>query len=184
MEPRWWPFAVRFFAAARNFENRDDGSPYFKRHGEPFKGQLLPFGCLVDFFPVAPKPRREKDETNTVTRIHRKPRYELFDPRGTKCPVSVDILENIRDTRIACIDGDHDIITSEDWREMIDPREDAGETCFRIAGLGFETWNAGDEEEDSDYEPEDNGDGEDVERLLLADTWEKIISAPCGSRLV
>ena len=42
-----------------NLENRGDGSPYNKRHkDDPFKGQLLPFGCLVDFFPVAPKPRR------------------------------------------------------------------------------------------------------------------------------
>ena len=60
-EPRWWPFAVRHFSMARNIENRGDGSPWTRRHGDGnFSGVILPFGCLVDFYPIAPKIRRDR----------------------------------------------------------------------------------------------------------------------------
>ena len=59
LEARWWPYATKYFAVARNIENRGGGSAWSKRHDPlPFNGKLLPFGCLVDFFPVAPKPRQ------------------------------------------------------------------------------------------------------------------------------
>ena len=60
-EPRWWPFAVRHFSMARNIENRGEGSPWMRRHGNGnFSGVILPFGCLVDFYPIAPKIRRDR----------------------------------------------------------------------------------------------------------------------------
>ena len=60
-EPRWWPFAVRHFSMARNIENRGEGSPWMRRHGDGnFSGVILPFGCLVDFYPIAPKIRRDR----------------------------------------------------------------------------------------------------------------------------
>ena len=60
-EPRWWAFAVRHFAMARNIENRGDGSPWSRRHGDGnFSGVILPFGCLIDFYPIAPKVRRDR----------------------------------------------------------------------------------------------------------------------------
>ena len=60
-EPRWWPFGVRHFAMARNIENRGDGAPWTRRHGDGnFSGVILPFGCLVDFYPIAPKVRRDR----------------------------------------------------------------------------------------------------------------------------
>ena len=60
-EPRWWPFAVRHFSMARNIENRGDGSPWTRRHGDGnFSGVILPFGCLVDFYPMSPKTCRDR----------------------------------------------------------------------------------------------------------------------------
>ena len=68
-EPRWWPFAVRHFAMARNIENRGN-----------FSGVILPFGCLIDFYPIAPKVRRDrkggfktpKTPSDTLGRLTRK----------------------------------------------------------------------------------------------------------------
>ena len=41
-EPRWWPFAVRHFAMARNIENRGSGPPWVRRHGDGnFSGVIL-----------------------------------------------------------------------------------------------------------------------------------------------
>ena len=58
-EARWRPYATKYSVFVRNIENRGDGSAWSKRHASlPFNGKLLPLGCLVDFFPVAPKPRR------------------------------------------------------------------------------------------------------------------------------
>ena len=73
LEARWWPYATKYFAVARNVENRGGGSAWSKRHAPlPFNGKLLPFGCLVDFFPVAPKPRRvEKGGSKTL------PKFEM-----------------------------------------------------------------------------------------------------------
>ena len=67
LSPKWWPFAVRAFCAARNLENRGEGTAWGKRNDDrDFPGQLIPFGCLVDFKPIAPKPRRlEKGGSKT-----------------------------------------------------------------------------------------------------------------------
>ena len=46
---------------ARNIENRGDGSTWTRRHGDGnFSGVILPFGCLIDFYPIAPKVRRDR----------------------------------------------------------------------------------------------------------------------------
>ena len=80
-EPRWWPFAVRHFAMARNIENRGDGPPWTRRHGDGnFSGVILPFGCLIDFYPIAPKICRDrkggfktpKTPSDTLGRLPRK----------------------------------------------------------------------------------------------------------------
>ena len=59
LSPKRWPFAVRAFCAARNLENRGEGTAWGRRSDDrDFPGQLIPFGCLVDFKPIAPTPRR------------------------------------------------------------------------------------------------------------------------------
>ena len=46
---------------ARNIENRGDGSPWTRCHGDGnFSGVILPFGCLIDFYPIAAKVRRDR----------------------------------------------------------------------------------------------------------------------------
>ena len=61
LEARWWPFAVRTYCFHQNCQSRDGESPYEKRFGKPMEGvDLRPFGCLVDYLPIAPKPRRAK----------------------------------------------------------------------------------------------------------------------------
>ena len=68
LSPKWWPFAVRAFCAARSLENRGEGTAWGRRNGDrDFPGQLIPSnGCLVDFKPIAPKPRRlEKGGSKT-----------------------------------------------------------------------------------------------------------------------
>ena len=45
----------------KKLENRGDGSPWTRRHGDGnFSGVILPFGCLIDFYPIAPKVRRDR----------------------------------------------------------------------------------------------------------------------------
>ena len=169
LEARWWPYATKYFAVARNIENRGGGSAWSKRHAPlPFNGKLLPFGCLVDFFPVAPKPRRvekggiksapedrnkpadddywSKDEENEcVIRIHRTPRKKLFDPRGSNCPIDVQFLADETLTIIKYLNGENDSIQSTTWRNLSDPRDDQsqdwiGEAYFQVDAHALERW--------------------------------------------
>ena len=61
LEAKWWPYAVRTYCFHQNCQDRDGESPYEKRFGKSMEGvDLRPFGCLVDYLPIAPKPRRAK----------------------------------------------------------------------------------------------------------------------------
>ena len=51
MPVQMWPLAARHFCLAWNTGGSVGESPYEKRFQAPFKGQRLPFGCLVDFMP-------------------------------------------------------------------------------------------------------------------------------------
>ena len=53
----YWSLASVCFAMLRNTALTLGDSPWFKYHGEHFKGQRLPFGCLVSFIP-SPTSRR------------------------------------------------------------------------------------------------------------------------------
>ena len=61
LEAKWWPYAVRTYCFHQNCQDRDGMSPYEKRFGKPMEGvDLRPFGCFLDYLPIAPKPRRAK----------------------------------------------------------------------------------------------------------------------------
>ena len=63
LEPKWWPYAVQTFCFRRNVQQVDGVSPYGKRHGnEQDKVKLIPFGALVNYLPIAEKPRRAGKE--------------------------------------------------------------------------------------------------------------------------
>ena len=54
---KYWVFAVRAFCAGLNFENRSSGkSSWERRHGTKFMGLRLPFGCIVDYYPLLNRP--------------------------------------------------------------------------------------------------------------------------------
>ena len=59
---RWWPYAVKCFCFGRNVsvDPVTTDSPWQKRHESTFKGQLYPFGCLVDFKPTPVKQEIER----------------------------------------------------------------------------------------------------------------------------
>ena len=201
LEARWWPYATKFFSVARNIENRGGGSAWSKRHPLlPFRGKLLPFGCLIDFYPVAPKPRRlEKGgvknaaesnddgdywikdaENECVIRIHRCLRTKLFDPRGTNCPIDPRFLADEALTVINYANGETDSLQSENWRTLSDPRENKsqewlGETYFQVDVHALEKWGDPDDENvppsDDEYEPMSPGEIEEALRNSTFDPF-------------
>ena len=67
LEPKWWPYAVQTFCFHRNVQQVDGVSPYGKRHGnEQDKVKLIPFGALVNYLPIAEKPRRAGKEDTAL----------------------------------------------------------------------------------------------------------------------
>ena len=175
-EPRWWPFAVRHFSMARNIENRGDGSPWTRRHGDGnFSGVILPFGCLVDFYPVAPKIRTIRhagkvdsedvdeggdhwianEDEKVLTRVHVEVRTELFIPIGAS-PVRIKDLGRRRSTVINYLDGSTEFV-DENWLQAENDRggnhEWTGETHF---DCDFDQIDEDEAEiyENEEYEPE------------------------------
>ena len=64
LDLKWWPYAVRAYCFHQNCDDRDGPSVYEKRYGEEMdEVDLRPFGCLVDYLPIAPKPRRAQPES-------------------------------------------------------------------------------------------------------------------------
>ena len=49
LPPKWWCFAARHFCFSSNITDQDGENPWRQRHKQAYKGQKLPFGCLVDF---------------------------------------------------------------------------------------------------------------------------------------
>ena len=59
------------FSYLRNVQDllSDEKTAYVKRFGEPFKGPIIPFGSLVEYYPIAAKDQ---------SRIHRFGKKVLF----------------------------------------------------------------------------------------------------------
>ena len=54
LEAWYWPYACRHFYFAKKIAMEEGSSAYLKRFGgDRFSGHVLPFGCLVDYFPTA-----------------------------------------------------------------------------------------------------------------------------------
>ena len=168
-EPRWWPFAVRHFSMARNIENRGEGSPCIRRHGEGnFSGVILPFGCLADFYSQNEKKRPLLERSNegrdhwianedekVLTRVHVEARTKLFIPIGTSCPVKIKgDLGRRRSTVLNYLDGSTDFVVDENWLQAGN-HEWTGETHF---DCDFDQIDEDEAEiyENKEYEPECN----------------------------
>ena len=143
-EPRWWPFAVRHFSMARNIENRGDGSPWTRRHGDGnFSGVILERGgktpkTTSDALGRLTQKTLMKEETTgdekVITRVHVEVRTELFIPIGANCPVRIKDLGRRRSTVINYLDGSTEFVVDENWLQADNDRggnhEWTGETHF------------------------------------------------------
>ena len=181
LSPKWWPFAVRAFCAARNLENRGEGTAWGKRNDDrDFPGQLIPFGCLVDFKPIAPKPRRLKkgglknaserdehhkadevptndhwifdEESGKLVRVHIEPRTKLFKADSVDAPIEHIRLTADRDTWVQYDEENGEMIHSVDWRYGPDSTKE-----LKAPWTGETYFTVKPKEfdplEDSDYEP-------------------------------
>ena len=63
LEENWWADSMECFTYLRNIQYllSDGKTPYERRFGEPFKGPIIPFGSLVECYPISAKDQ---------TRIH------------------------------------------------------------------------------------------------------------------
>ena len=57
----WWTFAASCFCFLQNaMLDENNESAYYRTHGSPFPGKMIPFGCHVYCVPSLTKDRREK----------------------------------------------------------------------------------------------------------------------------
>ena len=59
----WWADSIECYTYLRNIQDllSDGKTPYERRFGEPFKGPIIPFGSLVEYYPIS---------ANDFSRIH------------------------------------------------------------------------------------------------------------------
>ncbi|CAE7624163.1 Clec16a [Symbiodinium sp. CCMP2592] len=67
LSAKFWPYACKHFCHARNIELREGQSAYALRfNGTEFDGQVLPFGCLVDFYPTPARKQTRRSQRDEV----------------------------------------------------------------------------------------------------------------------
>ena len=57
LDENWWADSMECFTFLRNIQDlwSDGKTPYERRFGEPFKGPIIPFGSLVEYYPISAK---------------------------------------------------------------------------------------------------------------------------------
>ena len=57
LDEKWWADSMECFSYLRNIQDllSDGTTPYERRFGEPFKGPIIPFGSLVEHYPISVK---------------------------------------------------------------------------------------------------------------------------------
>ena len=57
LNENWWADSMECFSCLRNVQDllSDGKTPYERRFGKPFKGPIIPFDSLVEYFPISAK---------------------------------------------------------------------------------------------------------------------------------
>ena len=57
LEESWWADSMECYTCLRNIQDllSDGKTPYERRFGKPFKGPVIPFGSLVEYYPITAK---------------------------------------------------------------------------------------------------------------------------------
>ena len=57
LNEKWWADSMECHCYLRNIQDlsSDRKTPYERRFGEPFKGPIIPFGSLVEYYPLSAK---------------------------------------------------------------------------------------------------------------------------------
>ena len=57
LDEKWWAYSVERHCYLRNVQDflAEGKTPYERRHGEPFKWPIIPFGAMVEYHPTSPK---------------------------------------------------------------------------------------------------------------------------------
>ena len=57
LDESWWADSMECYTYPRNIQDllSDGKTPYEKRFGQPFKGPIIPFGSLVEYYPITAK---------------------------------------------------------------------------------------------------------------------------------
>ena len=57
----WWADSMECYTYLRNVRDllSDGKPPYERRFGQPFKGPIIPFGSLVEYYPITAKTSQE-----------------------------------------------------------------------------------------------------------------------------
>ena len=58
LDEKWWVDSVECYTYPRNIQDLLSGgkTPYERRFGEPFKGPIIPFGSLVEYYYFCERP--------------------------------------------------------------------------------------------------------------------------------
>ena len=57
LNENWWADSMECCTHLRNIPDllSDGKTPYERRFGQPFEGQIIPFGSLVEYYPISAK---------------------------------------------------------------------------------------------------------------------------------
>ena len=140
LDENWWADSMECYAYLQNIQNLlfDGKTPYERRSGESFKGPIIPFGSLVEYYPTSAKDQ---------SRIHQFGKkvlpglflgYALYAGRIWKGDVLIADLEELETMDASEIYSERlnamDVIFPKKWKNRFSSRRWTNQTFWERSG--------------------------------------------------
>ena len=97
LDEKWWADSMECYCYLRNIQDllSDGKTPYERRFGEPFKGTIIPFGSLVEYYPISAKDQSRIHQFRKKVLLGLFLGYALYAERFWKGDILVADLEEL-----------------------------------------------------------------------------------------
>ena len=129
LDEKRWADSMECYAYLRNFQDllSDGKTPYERRFGEPFKEPIIPFGSLVEYYPISAKDQSRIHQFGKKVLLGLFLGYDLYAEGIWKGDIMVADIEELE-----TMDASEIYSKKLNAKEVIFPKE-KGEFIFPIA---------------------------------------------------
>ena len=126
----WWADSMECFTSLRNVQDllSDQKTSYERRFGKPFKGPIIPYGSLVEYFPISAKDQSRIRQFGKKVLPGLFLGYALYAGGIWKGDTLVADIEELETMETQCRRGD---ISQREWTFYFSSRRWTNQTSIR-----------------------------------------------------